>query len=308
MGAFHARALSRSARLFFQSRTPADAVRLNRRFRGAGVLDSFEDVLCTPSIDAVVLCTPPQAHKEQVVRALQAGKSVLVEKPLCLSPEELAEIERAVGAAGRGGFLMVAENYYYKPALLKIRALLAQEAIGPIRQVTIKKRLHNSPSGWRRHHGALLEGGIHFVALLSDLLDAEPVSVRARFPGYGPGMAERQSLLDLTYAGGARALLDYSWQSASLTRGLLQHSTIAGSKGRIVFESNGLYLWLSAPAGQTIWFCSPRRMLGYAPMLQDFLACLADRSRRPYSDFRRARRDVGIVFTAYEQLGRTPPP
>ncbi|MCC7261967.1 MAG: Gfo/Idh/MocA family oxidoreductase [Candidatus Latescibacteria bacterium] len=298
IGRLHARNLKGRAHLYFCSRSRSSAEGFQQEFGGSGAVGAFEDLLALPQLDAVVLASPPQFHAQQVIAALQAGKAVLAEKPLCLDPEELAAIAQVL--PGRP-FLMVAENYYYKPSLALCRELIGAGAIGQLRSATVKKLTRQTPVGWKDQHGALLEGGIHFVALINALFDAAPVSVEAEFPGRQAGQPERHSLTRLTYAEGRTATLHYAWNQPSLTKGLFQHSQLRGTAGRIFFESNGLYAWLSAGNRNKLYFPGFGDLMGYRAMTADFLACLEDKARQPLSDFARARRDLEVVFAAYRE-------
>lgn len=296
IGAMHAKQLRNRAVLSFCSRSRGSAEAFRTRFGGVRALDSVAAALESDA-DAVVIASPPAVHAEQVVGALRAGKAVLVEKPLCVSPQELAAIGKVLSEV-ENPLLMVAENYYYKPSLARIRQTLG--FIGPVRSVQVKKLTTQRAEGWKRDYGALLEGGVHFVALISDLFDAPPVQVEAVFPGRAGDGPERESIVRLTYADGAVAQLHYSWQTRSLTKSVFQHSQIEGERGRIVFESNGLYVCL--PGARWPVFPGLRDMMGYGAMMRNFLACLADRARQPHSNFERAKRDLQIVFEAYRSL------
>lgn len=301
IGRLHARNLSAMAKLSFCSRTRASAERLQGEFKGGGVFERLEDVLNSPRIKAVVLATPPQVHQEQTVAALRAGKSVLVEKPMCLTAGEVGAIEAALKER-RDCFLMVAENYYYKPSLDLMKRLIASGSIGRIEVVDVRKLFALEATGWKGECGALLEGGVHFVALISALFDAAPEMVKAEFPGRAAGQAERSSIVDLAYAGGAAARLRYAWNARSITRGAFQHSRICGDQGKITFESNGIYVWLNSGKRKRLFVPGFSDLMGYRRMSRDFIRCLNDPAKQPYSDFRKARRDLGIVFEAYAGL------
>jgi len=299
IGRLHAKNLSRLAQVFFYSRSRSSAARFQEEFAGGGIFDDFEAVLKEPQIAALVLASPPEYHKEQTLAALQAGKSVMVEKPLCIDAAGLDEIQQVLEKHPEL-FLMVAENYYYKPSLALLKQLLAQGWIGELKSVAVKKVFSQEAGGWKSGYGALLEGGVHFVALLSDLFDAAPVRVEAEFPGLQPGQPERHSITRLQYPGGAVAELEYSWNTRSLTKGVFQHSYIRGEHGRITFESNGIYVWLNAEKKKRLYLPERGDLMGYHGMSRDFIACLGDPSRTPYSDFHKARRDLQIIFTAYK--------
>ena len=298
IGALHARNLRARAALYFCSRSRGSAQKFYTAFHGRGVFGDLNAVLAS-EVDAVVIASPPDQHKDQVVALVEAGKAVLVEKPMCISPEELAEIE-AVLARVESPLLMVAENYYYKPSLARLKHLIARGHIGEVRSVCVKKRTMQQARGWRSAYGALLEGGIHFVALISDVFDAVPAQVEAVFPGYSGRGAERESVLRMVYDNGACGELHYSWQTRSVAKGVFQHSHIEGTHGRLVFESNGLYI---CRRGFRIALPGLRDLMGYRAMTADFLACLHNRTCGPYSNFARAKRELQIAFEAYRDSG-----
>ncbi|MBT3605073.1 MAG: Gfo/Idh/MocA family oxidoreductase [Candidatus Latescibacteria bacterium] len=299
IGALHARNLAGKTDLLFHSRSWQSARVFQKKFLGRGIIADFEVVL-ESDVDAVVIATPPEYHADQIIAALQAGKAVLVEKPLCISAAEVARIENVLTQV-ENPLLMVAENYYYKPSLTYIKDLISAGRLGDLQSVFVKKLTTQTAEGWKSAHGALLEGGIHFVALIADLFDTSPVDVEAVFPGHREGEAERHSVTRLTFASQATAELHYSWDTPSLTKGVFQHSKIEGSGGTVIFESNGIYARHSGallPA-----FPGLKDLMGYGAMTQDFLNCLQDRALQPYSNFERAKRDLDIVFRAYTDLG-----
>lgn len=298
IGAMHARNLVGQTDLFFCSRSWKSAHLFQRKFMGRGALADYDAVL-EGDLDGVIITTPPEYHCEQVIAALQAHKAVLVEKPLCVTREEVAKIEKTLSEVDNP-LLMVAENYYYKPSLAYMKRLIRLGKLGDVESVFVKKLTTQATTGWKNAHGALLEGGIHFVALIADLFDVSPDDVEAVFPGYQTGEPERHSILRLSFGSGAIAELQYSWNTPSLTKGVFQHSKIEGSEGSITFESNGIYIWHSDAKLPVI--TGIRDLMGYGAMTRDFLACVQDREREPYSNFDRAKRDLEIVFKAYEDL------
>ncbi len=301
----HAKNLRRGARLLFASRRPESARRLARRF-GGETADSLREVLDRAEVRGVVLCTPAALHAEQAVAALEAGKAVLVEKPLTTDFGAVSRIGAAL--AGRPpGALTVAENYAYRPSLDRLRRLLPE--IGPLRRILLKKVTKQAATGWRADHGALLEGGIHLVALLGAILrarpdgqeaDEAPAAVRAEFPG--DSRPERHSITEIEYPSGLRATIRYGWDRASLPGGVFQHSRIEGEAGRIVYETNGLYL---ARRGRRFFRFGAgplSDLMGFGALARDFLAVVRDPARLPRYGFPEAARDLGLVEQAYRCL------
>ena len=304
IGSTHARNLRGRARLSFCSGNPDNARRFQERFNGDRVYESYHDVLNDAAVEGVVLATPPALHQEQVVAALQAGKGVLVEKPMCVSAEQLEAIAAAADDHPEP-VLMVAENYYYRATHNYIKEQLAAESIGPLKSVSVKKLSEQRTTGWKSQYGALLEGGVHMVAMISDVVGQAPDDVRSEFPGYQPSGPERHSRTRMEYPGGVVAYLEYSWSTPSLTKGIFQHSYIHGEGGRILFESNGLYAWVNtALTPRQLFLPLGQDARGYRDMVLDFLRCLNSPGERPYSDLAKAQRELGIVFRAYETLDR----
>lgn len=308
IGAQHARQLQqRGVDLRFHNRSPSPAEEFARTYGGESVA-RFEDLLST--CDAVVIATPPESHTQAVLQALATGRSVLVEKPLCPTPAELQQIQTA--AAASDGFVMVAENYYYKPSTLMLRETVAWGGIGAVKHLRVGKRTAQVAAGWKAAHGALLEGGIHYVALLADLMDAalspqqdvaavvRPDQIEARFPTWSKG-PERQAILSLAHAG-LVGELHYAWDEPHLLKGTFQHCRIDGDEGRILFECNGIYVDVRGPGRRGLSFPGFRDMMGYGAMIDDFLACASGQVAAPYSDLDRAGRDLQIIWRAYEDL------
>jgi D-xylose 1-dehydrogenase (NADP+, D-xylono-1,5-lactone-forming) len=94
---------------------------------------SYEDLLADPEVDAVYVPLPNSMHVEWSIRALEAGKHVLCEKPMSRHPED---VERAFDFAERGGLvLMEAFMWRHHPQLERARELIAEGTIGRLRLV-----------------------------------------------------------------------------------------------------------------------------------------------------------------------------
>jgi xylose dehydrogenase (NAD/NADP) len=94
---------------------------------------SYEELLADPDLDAVYIALPNVFHVEWAIRALEAGKHVLCEKPLARDP---TEVERAFDAAERAGrVLMEGFMYRHHPQMRKLRELVDDGAIGELRVV-----------------------------------------------------------------------------------------------------------------------------------------------------------------------------
>jgi len=300
----HSRTLTQfrpQIRCSYASRSLDKARAFNEKYGGTGAFGAYEEALSSPSVDVVAVLTPPASHLEWALGAIEAGKDVILEKPPVLRSSDFDELARACRAHGR--FVYVAENYYYKPVVSKLRAILKAGTIGEPLFIHLNAVKQQKISGWREDPaasggGALFEGGIHWVNLAGSL-GYTIRSVKASRPGGGAGL-ERSMLLLIEYAEGPVATLAYSWETASPLKGL-RLSRIYGREGGIVFESNGLVLAASGHRWQLV-FPGVRDIQGRKAMFADFYEAWRGR-KEPQMTLARARRDLEVVEQAYQSAG-----
>lgn len=158
-----------------------------------------ERVLDDPQIDGVILALPNHLHAPFTVRALAAGKHVLVEKPIAGDSREVAQMIEARDRSGK--VLMVGMNQRFSPVQFAIRDLIRKGTIG---EVYISKTFWNQrfmgeglfsrgPWGFKKEvagGGPLLDLGIHKLDLLMFLLDFPKVESVMGFTSEGIGRVE----------------------------------------------------------------------------------------------------------------------
>lgn len=295
---WHARLLAkhhRNVALMFWGRSGEPTQALAARYRGERVAGDWTGAVGDDRVRAVFITTPPDTHCEIAVAALEAGKDVIVEKPAFLSVSEFDAVEAA--AARHGRQVLVAENYLYKPLLRAIREQIRSGVLGQVRFVAIDAVKHQVVEGWRADParaggGALFEGGIHWVAFLDGL----GLTIRragAFFPD-APGGQERSAVLVVEYEEGAVGVLNHSWEIPGLLRGL-RLSRVYGTRGSLLFESNGLFL---LRGHRRLSFPGLSDMLGYRAMLADFVRALTT-GTEPESTIADARRCVELIRSTY---------
>lgn len=293
----HARTLARldrEAHCRFASRDAARAAEFNRLLKGSGSYDSYEAAIADPSVDAVVIATPPDQHLRLALAALAAGRHVIVEKPAFMRAADADAVREAASGAGR--LALVAENYHYRPLLRVVRDLIADGAVGDLRLVQLDAVKSQAAPSWLRDDmpGALWEGGIHWVHFLAQL-DNGVTRVEGFRPG-GVDSSERTMLVAATLGSGAAATLAYSWETPSPLQGL-RMSHCYGTRGVIAFETNGLFVRVSG-ARNRIHLPGFRDISGFKAMWDDFLAALrGKRSASMTLDL--AQRDLALVELAY---------
>ena len=298
----HSKTLARRpVRRFYASRTGERAAEYNRKFAGAGSYGSYEEAIADPHIGAVLIATPPDTHLELALAALRAGKHAIIEKPPLLRSGDFARVREA--ATGGGVQAFVAENYFYKPLLGRLRELLTEDAIGEPLFVSFNALKTQRVSGWRNDAGAagggaLYEGGIHWVSFAASL-GLPQLTVHGLRP-CPDGHPERSMMLALRYEGGPVGSLYYSWEVPSLFRGL-RISRIWGREGSITFESNGIFV-LVRGRQKRVLFPGLRDIAGYGAMFDDFLRSMRDDDKPAY-DLDLAERDLRLVEQAYATPG-----
>lgn len=131
---------------------------------GFHTYETEEAMLADESIDVILVATPNDTHRPIALRAMEAGKNVIVEKPATLSLKELTELEDMAGKTGQ--FLTVHQNRRWDEDLLTVREILKDQTMGEISR--IESRVHGSrgiPGDWRKEKahggGMVLDWGVH---------------------------------------------------------------------------------------------------------------------------------------------------
>ena len=164
------------------SRDLTRAKQLADRFSVPHAFGSYEEMLASDTIDAVYIPLPTSQHVEWTVKAAEAGKHVLCEKPIALRAEE---IDRLIAARDRHKVL-ITEAYMvtYAPAWREVRSLIAQGAIGKLRHVQGAFTYFNrNPNDMRNiatlGGGALPDIGVYPTVTTRFSTGKEPLRVQA---------------------------------------------------------------------------------------------------------------------------------
>ena len=141
---------------------------------GVARFPTLEDALSHPDVDAVVIATPHPSHRDITLASAAAGKHVLVEKPMSVTPSEADDMVQACREAGVK--LGVLYNNRFRSEALKMRELIDQGAIGDIYRVVMTSAMIRSQDyydrlDWRgtwadEGGGALLNQGIHAIDMM----------------------------------------------------------------------------------------------------------------------------------------------
>ncbi|MEZ4867890.1 MAG: Gfo/Idh/MocA family oxidoreductase [Caldilineaceae bacterium] len=226
------------------SRTLTKAQEFAARFHASQAYGSYRELVENAEVDVVYIATPHAYHREHCLLALQADKAVLCEKPFTLNAAEAQEVITL--ARQKELFCMEAMWMRFMPAMVRLRELIAHEAIGKIFMVNAslgfqipfdaQHRAYNPHLGG----GALLDLGVYPLSLVSQLLGM-PTSI-ASHAQIGATEVDEQAAIILGYADGAVATLTTSLRTYNPN-----NAVIMGERGQIeihapLYRPNGLTL------------------------------------------------------------------
>lgn len=208
-------------------RRPEALAPLRSQYPQARFTTDVEELLRDPEIEAVAVATNSSSHYAVARAVLEAGKHVLVEKPLAQSAREAAALVRL--AAERGRVLMVGHLLVYHPAVEKLRQLLAGGDLGDIHYLYAQRV---NLGKIRQDENALWSFGPHDIAVILDLLGRMPVSVSAAGHAYLQPGIEDVVFLHLEFPTGQIAHVHLSWLDPHKLRRL----TLVGARKMAVFD------------------------------------------------------------------------
>ena len=209
-----------------------------------------DELINDPDVDAVYVATPPDSHRDYVLRVARAGKPVYVEKPMARTAAECEEMISA--CEGAGVDLFVAYYRRAMPRFATVKGLLTSGRIGELRSVVIRNERPapadgTGSEGWRVD--PTISGGGHFVDLGShtlDLLDwlLGPVTHASGVATNRGGRYPAEDLVTaaLTFRSGVQGVGLWSYDSSRYTdevevvgtEGSLRFSCFAGESLRLV--------------------------------------------------------------------------
>ncbi|ROP58609.1 Gfo/Idh/MocA family protein [Curtobacterium sp. PhB115] len=285
----------------------ADAFAATAEERGAelGVpfFTDYLEMLEQADIDAVDICLPHHLHRDAIVAAARAGKHVLCEKPLCLSPDEAADVQRAVSESGIT--LMCAHNQLFMPAVAKAKELIDDGALGTVYEVRTTDSFRNefdpSNMGWRAHAstsggGELIDTGYHPSYLLMHLAGGVPVQATAMLSthrlAFMEGEDSAQALFRFDNGAVGQLVTSWAYDPAAGT----ERFSVVGELGALTSDGTTLRWDLLDGTSETVTF---DEVDTFAAEVGAFGACLRDGTRPIHSE-REGIAVLGMILAAYE--------
>jgi predicted dehydrogenase len=207
-------------------RDPQRADAFRSRVPGVTIASDFDELLLDPSLDAVVIATPPQTHYSLCKRALQAGKHVLVEKPMAKTAAQARELKDL--AEQRGLVLMPGHTFLYSPPVNKVRDLINENAVGEVYFVT-SSRMN---LGNYQPDGVVCDLAPHDLSILMHWLDSPVVQVSASARNIFQENVPETAFITLTFEAGTTANIQVSWLAPRKVRQMM----IVGSRRMISYD------------------------------------------------------------------------
>ena len=203
----------------------------------------YRDILNNKEINAVILATPDQQHREQIEALLAAGKHVMCEKPLALTAEDLRAIVGAVEAHPECKF-MIGQICRFTPAFVQAKKYIDDGTIGELYFVESEyahdyvRMFEANPKNWRSDpiRNGVVGGGCHAVDLLRWLVGTDPFEVYAH--------GTHKMLPYVEYDDANLAIMKFPGEvmgkvfvSTGCKRGYTMRTCIYGTKGTLIFDN-----------------------------------------------------------------------
>lgn len=199
------------------SRDPARAQEFAAEFDIAHPCGSYQEVLDDPLVEVVYIPLPNEMHAEWTMRAADAGKHILCEKPMAVDGEEARRM--ADHCRARGVILMEGFMYRLNPRTLKIKELIQSGALGELRTVIAQFGFTIDPSNTTRLNsskgaGSLMDVGGYCINASRYMLGEDPSHVLASQRLHREFGGDMGTSAVLEFSGGKTALISCSFETA----------------------------------------------------------------------------------------------
>jgi predicted dehydrogenase len=226
---------------------PENALQALASVPKASLADTYEQLLCEPELEGIVIATPSALHAEQAILALEAGKAVFCQKPLGRNAAETRRVLEAARQADR--LLMVDFSYRYIQAMQQVQRVVRSGELGKIFAVDLV--FHNAygpDKAWfydprLSGGGCLIDLGVHLVDLALWSLDFPVVEmVQSQLFSKGErikaqeGKVEDFATASLWLSGGTHVQLSCSWNLPAGREALIR-ATFYGTHGGATFRN-----------------------------------------------------------------------
>lgn len=198
-----------------------------RRYEGVMTTPNLDDILQNDAIQAAVVCTPSSTHFEVASRLIEAGKSVLIEKPMTIRSDHAQTL--AEMAAAHGAKLMVGHIFLFNSGVQKVKTCVESGDIGELYYL-YARRTNLGPI--RRDVNVMWDLATHDVSIFNYMLGDAPEWVSAVGSSVLHSGLEDVAFAALHYASGVTGHIHVSWADPNKEREVV----VVGSRQRIAFN------------------------------------------------------------------------
>jgi len=219
---------TRDAQVTFVSDRNPDRLKLVRtRYPSINVTENPVDLINDPQVDAVIISTPVSTHYDLAVKALRAGRHVLVEKPMTGTVEEAEKLLDEAARAKR--VLMVDHTFIYTPAVIKIKELVADGSLGNMLYYdSVRVNL-----GLFQHDvNVLWDLAVHDLSIMDFILGKQPTAISATGMAHLEGQPEDVAYITCYLQNNLIAHFHVNWMAPVKVRRTL----IGGDRKMIVYD------------------------------------------------------------------------
>jgi predicted dehydrogenase len=197
-----------------------------RRHPEARAVRELDELLADPAIEAVIVATPPQTHHALARRLLEAGRHVLVEKPLATCLRDAHQLAHLARCSER--LLMPGHTFVYSPAVNAVRELIQGGVVGDVHFIT-SARMN---LGKYHANGVLCDLAPHDLSILLHWLGEPVVEVAASGSSVLRVGVPETAFITLAFAGGQTANVQISWLAPRKVRQMI----VVGSQRMVVYD------------------------------------------------------------------------
>lgn len=207
---------------------PTQLARVNSRYPAIKTTTDINELIHSPEIDAVAIATPVSTHFSLAMSALQAGKHVLVEKPMTFTAAEGEQLVEE--AAKRNLVLMVDHTFVYTGAVRKMHQLVQKDELGDVyyydsTRVNLGLFQHDVNVIW--------DLAVHDLSIIEYVLNKVPRAVSATGMSHVTGQPENVAYMTIYYDDNLIAHVNVNWLAPVKVRRTL----VGGSKKMIVYDA-----------------------------------------------------------------------
>jgi predicted dehydrogenase len=197
------------------------------RYPAVRTTTNFKEIIEAPDIDAVAIATPVSTHFDLGMAALEAGKHVMIEKPLTGSTDQANRLIDM--AARKNRVLFVGHTFIYTGAVRKIRELMANDSIG---EIYYYDSMRVNLGLFQHDINVIWDLAVHDLAIMDFILGKQPVAVSATGISHVPGKPEDIAYVTVFFEDRLIAHVHVSWLAPVKVRRTL----VGGSRKMIVYD------------------------------------------------------------------------